>query len=87
MFSNLLEPHGISGVIIETLQELRMLPSVNLNCQVKKNCHDFRFSIVRIVNCNQCQVRYWVCVISSTGCVMSGLKVEQPTETTVLVRG
>ena len=30
-------------------QELRMLSSVPINCQLTKNCHEFRFSIVRIV--------------------------------------
>ena len=43
----------------KTSQELRMLSSVTINCQVNKDCHEFRFSIVRIVqivvNCQNCQ--------------------------------
>ena len=33
----------------ETSQELRMLSSVTINCQVSNDCHEFRFPIVRIV--------------------------------------
>ena len=35
---------------IFTSQELQMLSSVTINCQVFKDCHEFRFLIVRIVN-------------------------------------
>ena len=37
-------PHGD-----KTSQELRMLSSVAINCQVNKECHEFRFSIVCII--------------------------------------
>ena len=33
----------------KTSQELQMLSSVTLNCQGRSYCHEFRFSIVRIV--------------------------------------
>ena len=36
--------------VIKTAQELQMLSNVTLNCQAgSKDCHEFRFSFVRIV--------------------------------------
>ena len=40
---------SVKREMIKTLQELRMLSSVTLDLSGYKDCHEFRFSIVRIV--------------------------------------
>ena len=40
---------SLPETIPKILQELRMLSSVRINCQVTNDCHEFRISIVSIV--------------------------------------
>ena len=56
--------------ILKTSQELRMLSSVTINCQVNKDCHEFRFSIVCIVisvsNVTTSQRFFWSSQVTSS---------------------